>query len=179
MEFLWELHEEADKFANGYKLSEVPKSIGHFFNKRFNSWLNKEKKNDDFETKLWRKQLFQWFIKYEESDCGCEDLYKLSSFEKRVSTLDACSNLEVPQGGKGGDFPQDTLIQMSMQLISWSIQCSIILIISKATNGTSSRKEVPGLRVLYRGQSHRVRNCPSTPPSESMTVSEDANKCCF
>ena len=79
MDFLWELHEEADKFAKGYDVTQVPKSIGHFFNEKFNLWLNTEKLKDNKETKGWRKQLFDWFIKYEESDCGCEDLYKLSS----------------------------------------------------------------------------------------------------
>ena len=78
---MWKIHEEADKFANtqDYDLSQVPTSIGHFMEDKFNDWLNSTKQNDDSEARQWRKQIFQWFIKYEESDCGCDDLYKLSS----------------------------------------------------------------------------------------------------
>ena len=78
---MWKIHEEADKFANtqDYDLSQVPTSIGHFMEDKFNDWLNTTKQNDDSEARQWRKQIFQWFIKYEESDCGCDDLYKLSS----------------------------------------------------------------------------------------------------
>ena len=80
-DFLWNIHAEADKFADAleYDVSQVPTSIGHFMKDKFTEWLNTVKKSDNFETKQWRKQIFQWFIKYEESDCGCDDLFKLSS----------------------------------------------------------------------------------------------------
>lgn len=78
-EFLWKIHEEADKFANTQDLCQVPTSIGHFMEEKFNHWLITTKQSDDCEAKQWRKQIYQWFIKYEESDCGCDDLYKLSS----------------------------------------------------------------------------------------------------
>ena len=77
-EFLWTVHEDANKFAKVIEVEDAPKSIGHYFEKRFNDWL-KEKENESQEVQDWRKQYYNWFIKYEEGDTGCDNLFQHSS----------------------------------------------------------------------------------------------------
>ena len=65
------MHEDANKFSRNPDTSlEIPKSMGHYFDQKFQEWLEKDKKSDSEETKVWRKQLFNWFIKFEECDTG-------------------------------------------------------------------------------------------------------------
>ena len=77
-EFLWTVHEDANKFAKVTEVEDAPKSMGHYFEKRFNAWL-KEKENESQEVQDWRKQYYNWFIKYEEGDTGCDNLFQHSS----------------------------------------------------------------------------------------------------
>ncbi len=79
IDFLWSIHEEANKFSRDPDCVEsVPKSMGHYFKDRFAAWLESDKKSDDETTRSWRKQLFQWFIKFEECDTGCDNFYEHS-----------------------------------------------------------------------------------------------------
>lgn len=76
IDFLWSIHKEADKFSRQAQkfAHQIPKSMGHFFEERFQTWVEEKEP----ETRLWRKQLFNWFIKFEECDTGCDDFYKHS-----------------------------------------------------------------------------------------------------
>ncbi len=77
---MWKIHFECDKFAHdGVKVEDAPKSVGHFLRDRFDAWLKNEKAGDDPDTRAWRRQLFQWWVKWEECDSGCDDLFRHSS----------------------------------------------------------------------------------------------------
>ena len=77
LEFLWSVHEEANKFSREPEtVDSIPQSMGHYFQQKFSDWLNQ--KSEDYETTLWRKQLYNWFIKFEECDTGCDDFYQHS-----------------------------------------------------------------------------------------------------
>ena len=79
MDYLWSVHEEANKFSRDPDTSVViPQSMGHYFDQKFQNWLENDKKSDDEETKTWRRQLFNWFIKFEECDTGCDSFYQHS-----------------------------------------------------------------------------------------------------
>ena len=41
--------------------------------------MKRKELTDDHETLTWRKQFYNWFIKYEECDNGCDNLFKQSS----------------------------------------------------------------------------------------------------
>ena len=79
MDYLWSVHEEANKFSRDPDTSVViPQSMGHYFDEKFQNWLENDKKADNEETKTWRRQLFNWFIKFEECDTGCDSFYQHS-----------------------------------------------------------------------------------------------------
>ena len=79
LDYLWSVHEDANKFSrNPEKSAIIPQSMGHYFDEKFQDWLEKDKRSDDAETKMWRRQLFNWFIKFEECDTGCDSFYEHS-----------------------------------------------------------------------------------------------------
>lgn len=81
-DFLWQVHWECDQFAKvNNPEKEAPKSVGHYFQQRFQHWLNTDDKckDDDPDSRAWRNQFYNWFIKFEECDSGCDNLFKQSS----------------------------------------------------------------------------------------------------
>lgn len=66
------IHEDLNKFAReDYPVSEVPRSVGHYFDDEFSAWLKeKEEAGEDSETLAWRRQFYDWWIRWEECDAG-------------------------------------------------------------------------------------------------------------
>ena len=64
-DFLWKVHDEANKFSKIKDLKEAPQSIGHYFQQRFNEWIQQKKFTENGEKIAWRKQYYDWFIKVE------------------------------------------------------------------------------------------------------------------
>ena len=75
------IHDDLDKFAReNYDLDQIPESVGHYFKSEFNKWLKeKEASGEDLESLEWRKQFYDWYIRWEECDAGCDDLKSQSA----------------------------------------------------------------------------------------------------
>lgn len=55
-------------------------SIGEVFKREFDNWLEEEKiGREPHEQTEWRRQFFQWYLKWEECDAGCDNLNEQSA----------------------------------------------------------------------------------------------------
>ncbi|TRY70897.1 hypothetical protein TCAL_02797 [Tigriopus californicus] len=73
------IHDDCNKFAKDPK-KFAQLSIGEVFKKEFDTWLHEEKiGHEPHEHTEWRRQFFQWYIKWEECDAGCDSLDEQSA----------------------------------------------------------------------------------------------------
>ena len=77
--FLKQVHRDANKFAKVKKVTDAPKSMGHYFQQRFTEWISTKQQSEDDVTLDWRRQVYKWFIKFEEADSGCDNFFKHST----------------------------------------------------------------------------------------------------
>ena len=94
IEFLWTVHEDANKFSrNPDQVTIIPKSMGHYFEERFQDWLETEKSSDLPEVMELRKQLFYWFLKFEECDTGMVNRDMVAWYLSKNHVLKNCKHI--------------------------------------------------------------------------------------